>query len=105
VDPTISTEVVKMLLSETNVESKKQWEDPELISVQVEREYIGRYKVTKRELGLERADTLNQMKLAMWVRSMQSSDCIAFPCGSQTIFLNLQSWSWTQELKLLPILL
>ena len=77
--PIGGTEVVKMLLSETNVESKKQWEDPESISVRVEREYVGRDRVTKRESGLERADALNRMKLAMRVRSTQSSDRIAFP--------------------------
>ena len=46
--------------------------------VHVEMEHGERDRVTKRDLGSERADTLRQTNLATWVSSMQPSDCGAY---------------------------
>ena len=58
--PISDTNEVEMLCSETKVESIKQCKEPESIRVPVEMEHGERDRVTKRDLGSERADTLSQ---------------------------------------------
>jgi hypothetical protein len=77
--PIGETEVVGMLCSAANVESMKQWEDPESIRVRVSRErMVVNESVMIRESGSERAVALSQTNLAMRVRSMQSSVHVAY---------------------------
>jgi hypothetical protein len=77
--PIGETEVVGMLCSAANVESMKQWEDTESIRVRVSREQmVVNESVMIRESGSERAAALSQTNLAMWIRSMQSSVCVAY---------------------------
>ena len=54
-----STEVIAILLSITKTESRKQWEEPESIRVQVGMEYVGRESIMNKESGVERVDALS----------------------------------------------
>ena len=73
------TDEVKMLFSLTNDALIKQCEDPESIRV-LEGRVIGeRYRVIKRDSGLERADAFSRTKLATRIKSTQSSDRVAYP--------------------------
>jgi hypothetical protein len=87
--------IVLILCLDTKIELRKQWEELESMRVREMREWLRNVKVIKRESGDKRADTLSWMNLAMRCRSMQPSAWIAFSRGLQTIFLSLQSLTWT----------
>ena len=74
----------------TNVESTKQWMEPESTNA----ETTGVLRVSKvtegmRELGSERVDMLRQISIGAQSVSMQSPGCVEY-CGLQTSFLTLK---------------
>ena len=76
--PIRGIKVVKMLCSATNEELMKRRKEPESIRVHGEMGHGERDRVTERDCGSEKVDTLRQTNLAMQVRSTQPSDRAAY---------------------------